>query len=192
MAVNPTTGIDRDVDRFVVFLPGQTNSVNTNAQWPRLDGGPISGGFPNGDQYYKKVTVEPPAYDHRYSLNTTFGKVDTVPTPPPGYPVGTWQASYELVLRPLETLLDQIESAFQAEVRKQFPDTENPATLLLAAKALAKRQTGVVLTAEEITSLDAITSVGDAVDQLVARRQELINSATAGEDYDQTIWPVLS
>lgn len=192
MAVNPTTGIDRDVDRFVVFLPGQTNSVNTNAQWPRLDGGPISGGFTNGDLYYKKVTVDPPQYDHRYSLNTTFGKVDTVPTPPPGYPVGTWQASYELVLRPLETLLDQIESAFQAEVRKQFPDTENPATLLLAAKALAKRQTGVVLTAEEITSLDAVTSVGDAVDQLVARRQELINSATAGEDYDQTIWPVLS
>ena len=64
--------------------------------------------------------------------------------------------------------------------------------MLLAAKALAKRQTGVVLTAEEITSLDAVTSVGDAVDQLVARRQELINSATAGEDYDQTIWPVLS
>lgn len=192
MAVNPTTGIDRDADRFVVFLPGQANSVNTNAQWPRLDGGPISGGFPNGDQYYKKVHVDPPAYDHRYSLNTTFGKVDTVPTPPPGYPVGTWQASYELVLRPLETLLDQIESAFQAEVRKQFPDTENPATLLLAAKALAKRQTGTVLTDEEIASLAAVTSVGDAVDQLVARRQELIDAATAGEDYDQTIWPVLS
>jgi hypothetical protein len=147
MSVNEITVIDRDVDRFVVFLPGQSNSVNQNAQWPRLDGGPINGGFTNGDLYYKKVSVDPPQYDHRYSLNTTFGKVDTVPTPPPGYPVGTWQASYELVLRPLETLLDQIETAFQSEVRKQFPDTENPATLLLAAKALAKRQTGAVLTA---------------------------------------------
>lgn len=191
MAVHPLTGVDRDNDRFVVRLVSTNQIINHNALWPVNDGGPIEGG--NSDwKYYKKVDQPFPPMDHRYSPLTVNSFTDTTPTPPDGYPSGTFGGVTTAVKRPLETLLAQIESEFQRQVRLQFPDTENPATLLLAAKALAKRQTGAVLTPDEESSLNAVTAVGDAVDQLVARRQELIDAATADEDYDQSVWPTLS
>jgi hypothetical protein len=191
MAAHPLTGVDRDSDRFVVRLASTNQIINHNALWPVLDGGPIEGG--NVDwKYYKKVDQPSPPMDHRYYPVTVNSFTDTTPAPAVGYPSGTFGGVTTAVKRPLETLLAQIESEFQRQVRLQFPDTENPATLLLAAKALAKRQTGAVLTADETASLDAVTAVGDAVDQLVARRQELIDAATAGDDYDLTVWPALS
>lgn len=192
MAANALTGIDREVDRFVVFLPGQANSVSTNAVWPRTDGGPVNGGFVNGDLYYKKVNVEPPAYDHRYSLNTIFGKVDTVPTPDPGYPVGTWQASYELVLRSLETQLAQIDTEFEHELQRRYPQVADLSTYILAANIITKKQSGATLTTEEQGTLDAINVTGDAVAQMAIRREEMKAAATAGEDYDVTAWPSMS
>jgi hypothetical protein len=188
MAAHPDTGIDRDVDRFVVFLPGQTKSTATNELWPRLDGGPVSGGL-GGQRWYKKVTVAPPPHDHRYTLQTENGPVDTDPAPPEGYPTGEWRPVYTLNQRSAETLKLQVETAFQAEVRKQFPDTENPSTLLLAAKALAKKQTGAVLTTEEQAILDAVTSTGDRVTQLMAAKVAFDAAIDADEDYDLSIWP---
>jgi hypothetical protein len=189
MAVNELTGIDRDVDRFVVFFPGQTNSNITNAMWPRLDGGPINGGFANGDLYYKKVHIDPPQYDHRYSLKTSHGKVDTVPTPPPGYPVGTWQPSYELELRPLETQLAQIDTEFQAELQRRYPQVADLSTYILAADIITKKQNGGTLTSEEQSTLDAINTIGDDVRLMSQRRAEMKAAATAGEDYDISVWP---
>jgi len=93
------------------------------------------------------------------------------------------------VKRPVETLKAQVETAFQAEVRKQFPDTENPSTLLLAAKALAKKQTGAVLTTEEQAILDAVTSTGDRVTQLMAAKVAFDTAIDADEDYDLSVWP---
>jgi len=191
MAVNPTTGIDYEVDRFVIKILSSGQIINLNATWPRTDGGAIQGGNPDY-QYFKKQNGDQPQIDHRYSLEETTAFTLTTPAPAEGLPVGAYGITYTPVKRPLETLLIQIETEFQRQVRIQFPDTENPATLLLAAKALAKRQTGAVLAADETASLDAVTSVGNAVDQLVARRQELIDAATADEDYDQSVWPTFS
>jgi len=191
MALNTTTGIDPAVDRFVIKILSSGQIINLNATWPRTDGGAIQGGNPDY-QYFRKQNGEQPQIDHRYSLEETTAFTLLTPAPAEGLPVGTYGITYTPVKRPLETLLIQIETEFQRQVRIQFPDTENPATLLLAAKALAKRQTGAVLTADETASLDAVTSVGNAVDQLVARRQELIDAATADEDYDQSVWPTLS
>lgn len=188
MAAHPETGIDRTIDRFVVFLPGQTKSTDMNALWPRLDGGPVSGGL-GGERWYRKVTVDPPPYDHRYALQTENGPVDTDPAPPEGYPTGEWRPVYTLNERSAETLKLQVETAFQAEVRKQFPDTENPTTLLLAAKAIANKQKGAVLTQEETDTLDSIVSVGDRVQQLVVRKMELDAAIDADEDYDLSVWP---
>lgn len=190
MTVNALTGIDRENDRFVIFLPGQENSVATNAMWPRTDGGPVSGGFTTGDLYYKKVTVDPPQYDHRYSLATTYGKVNTVPTPPAGYPVGTWQASHELVLRPIETQLAQIDTEFQHELQRRYPQAADLSTYILAADIITKKQNGGTLTTEEQATMDAINVVGDGVRLMAQRREEMKAAATAGEDYDIAAWPV--
>lgn len=191
MALNATTGIDPAEDRFVIKLASTGQQINTNAVWPRPDGGPIEGGNPDY-QYFKKQDASRPDIDHRYTLDSVYSYTLTSPAPAAGLPVGTYGAVFTPVLLPLNDLLDQIETAFQTQVRSQFPDTENPATLLLAAKALAKRQTGAVLTSEETASLNAVTAVGDAVDQLVTRKAELIAAATAGDDYDLTVWPALS
>ena len=188
MAAHADTGIDRDIDRFVVFLPGQTKSTATNELWPRLDGGPVSGGL-GGQRWYKKVTIEPPPHDHRYTLQTEMQAVDADPAPPEGYPTGEWQPVYTLNQRSAETQKLQVETAFQAEVRKQFPDTENPTTLLLAAKAIANKQQGAVLTQEETDTLASIVSVGDRVQQLVVRKLELEAAIDADEDYDLSVWP---
>jgi hypothetical protein len=48
-----------------------------------------------------------------------------------------------------------------------------------------------VLTEAETATLAAFVSVRDAIVQLAARRQELIDAATADQDYDITVWPVL-
>ena len=192
MAVNELTGIDRENDRFVLFLPGQTNSVNANAMWPRTDGGPVNGGFTNGDQYYKKVTVEPPATDHRYTVTAVYGKVNTVPTPPAGYPVGTWQAVYTVTPLPLADLLTQIESEYDRQVRLQLPQTNNNAAVALVGGLVIRQQSGASLTSEETALLEQYVDVANKVAQLRVRYQELVDAATAGDDYDLTIWPTLS
>ena len=191
MTLNVTTGIDQEVDRFAIKLASTGAIINYSAQWPRLDGGAVVGGNPDY-KYYKRVANEPPQIDHRYELQSADVLTDLTPIPAEGLPVGTFGTVYTPVKLPLNTLLAQIETAFQQQVRQQFPDTENPATLLLAAKALAKRQTGGVLTVDEEASLTAINSVGNAVDQLVVARKDFMDAAEADEDYDLTVWPVLS
>jgi hypothetical protein len=191
MALNATTGIDAQVDRFVIKQASTGAIINYSASWPRGDGGAIQGGNPDL-KYYKRVANDPPDIDHRYELQSEDVFADITPTAAEGLPVGTFGTVYTPMKLELNTLLAQIETAFQQQVRQQFPDTENPATLLLAAKALAKRQTGGVLTVDEEASLTAIASVGNAVDQLVAARKDFMDAAEADEDYDLTVWPVLT
>jgi hypothetical protein len=191
MAINSITGIDRDVDRFAIWRTSLNSFINLNAMWPVSDGGPIPGGNPDF-RYYKRADGTPPDADHRFVTTSEWGRVEADPVPPVGHPSGTYEPIYTLTKLPLVDLLAQIETAFQQAVRTQFPDTDNPSTLILAAKALTKKQAGATLTTEENAILESVTSVGDAVAQLATRRQELIDAATADEDYDLTVWPDLS
>ena len=190
MALNTETGIDAQVDRFVIKQTSTGAIINYSATWPRGDGGAIEGG--NTDlKYYKRISNDPPDIDHRYELQSEDVFTDFTPTPAEGLPVGTFGSVYTPVKLELNTLLAQIETAFQQQVRIQFPDTENPSTLIMAAKAIAKKQAGSVLTVDEQAILDTVTATGDKVTQLAARRQELMDAAEADEDYDLTVWPVL-
>ena len=191
MALNPTTGIDPVVARFVIKQASTGAILNYSASWPRGDGGAIHGG--NQDlRYYKRVTTDPPDIDHRYELQSEEVFTDLAPAPAEGLPVGTFGMAYTPVKLDTNTLLAQVESAFQAQVRLQFPDTENPSTLIMAARAIAKKQAGSVLTTDEEAILTAVTATGDKVAQLAARRQELMDAVEADQDYDLTVWPVLT
>lgn len=189
--INETTGIDPITDRFVIWRESTQQYTNMNATWPRTDGGQINGANPDF-QYFKKVDGDQPDTDHRFTVSSVFGRVPADPVPEVGLPQGTYEPVYTLTKLPLADLLAQIETAFQQQVRVQFPDTDNPSTLILAAKAIAKKQAGATLTTEENAILSSVTSVGDAVAQLATRRQELIDAATADEDYDLTVWPNVS
>lgn len=191
MAVNPTTGIDPTVDRFVIWRVTSQQYTNMNASWPRVDGGQLVGANPDFE-YYKKVDRTPPDIDHRYTLTTTFGRVETTPKPAVGLPQGTYEAQFELVKLPLPDLIAQIETEYQRQVRLQFPETENPSTIINIGGILIKQQAGAVLTQAEQTSLSAFIGVRDKIAQLAVRRAELVAAATANQDYDLTIWPNLS
>jgi hypothetical protein len=106
-------------------------------------------------------------------------------------PQGTYSAQYSLVKRELPELLAQIETEYQRQVRLQFPETENPSTIVNVGGILIKQQSGAVLTETETATLAAFVSVRDKIVQLAVRRQELIDAATADADYDITVWPVL-
>ena len=186
MALNTETGIDPVVDRFVIWRVSTSQFTNMNATWPRTDGAAIVGGNPDF-QYFKKVTSTPPDYDHRFTLTTEFGKVPTTPTPAEGLPIGTYEAVYTLEKLPVEDLKLQVENEFQHQLQLQFPQTNNPAVLIEAADALARKDSGAVLTEAQQAKIDAIVGVGDVLSMLRARQAELNAAIDADEDYDITI-----
>jgi hypothetical protein len=189
MALNTETGIDAAVDRFVVKLLSTNQIINMNAVWPRSDGG-VAGINPDW-LYFKKVDSESPPMDHRFYPVTTNTFTLTSPAPVAGLPVGTYGATTVATKRELPELLAQIETEYQRQVRLQFPETENPSTIVNVGGILIKQQSGAVLTETETTTLSAFVAVRDKIVLLAARRQELIDAATADEDYDLTVWPVL-
>lgn len=186
MTLNVTTGIDSEVDRFVIWRVSTSQFTNMNAVWPRTDGGQIVGANPDF-QYFKKVPGTPPDIDHRYTLTTEFGKVPITPTPADGLPVGTYEAVYTLVKLPVEDLKIQVENEFQHQLTLQFPQTNNPAVLIEAADALARKDSAAVLTEDQQAKIDAILGVGDVLSQLRARQAALNAAIDADEDYDITI-----
>jgi hypothetical protein len=189
MALNTETGIDATVDRFVVKLLSTNQIINMNAVWPRSDGG-VAGINPDW-LYFKKVDSESPPMDHRFYPVTTNSFTLTSPAPAAGLPVGTYGATTVATKRELPELLAQIETEYQRQVRLQFPETENPSTIVNVGGILIKQQDGAVLTEAETATLVAFVAVRDKLVLLAARRQELIDAATADEDYDLTVWPVL-
>ncbi len=201
MAVNPITGIDVDADRFVkIFIPNLAtfdiddastfNVIDWNYKWPRFDGGPITS--PKADQkHFKKLPTDEIEVDHRYSKNTAQVMQFSDPLPPAGHPDGTFQEVETPVKRPLETLLAQIETAFQQQVRTQFPDSENQTTMMLVDAATLKKQSGGVLTEVEQMLVDNYMIVVGKIQQLAERRDAMIAAATADEDYNIELWPVL-
>jgi len=190
MALNVTTGIDPAADRFVIKSLASGNVINFSASWPRGDGGAIQGGNPDL-QYFKRVANDAPDIDHRYELQSADSFTLLSPAPADGLPVGTFGTTYTPVRRELNDLLAQIESEYQRQVRLQFPETENPSTIIQVGGILIKQQAGSVLTTGEQALIVAFVATKDKIAQLAIRRGELMTAAEADEDYDLTIWPVL-
>ncbi len=185
MALNPTTGIDPVVDRFVIWRVSTSQFTNMNATWPRTDGGELVGANPDF-QYFKKVAGTPPDVDHRFTMTTEYGKVAITPAPAAGLPQGTYEAQYTLTKLSTADLKAQVDTEFQKQVRTQFPAVEDPSRLLLAAGALARKQDGATLTADQEAIIDAVKVNEDSIKQIEARRQALYAAIDADEDYDIT------
>jgi hypothetical protein len=185
MPANPTTGIDVDVDRFAIWRASTSQYTNFNAVWPRTDGGQIVGANPDFE-YYKRVNTDAPDADHRYTVATTWGRVATTPTPSVGLPMGTYEPSYTLTLRPVAELKLQVDAEFQRQVRLTFPDSENPATIIEAAGVIARKQAGTPITTEQQTLLDSFIGMEDVISHMRARQLALYDAIDNEEDYDIT------
>jgi hypothetical protein len=186
MSTNPQTGIDPTIDRFAIFRTSTQSFINLNAVWPRTDGGPLVGANPDL-KYYKRVTAQAPDADHRFTVEATWGKVDTEPTPPEGYPSGIYTQSFETIRRPVDELKLQVDSEFQRQVRLQFPDSENPATIIEAAGVIARKQAGSPVSPSQQAILDSFVGMEDQISYMRHRQIALYAAIDADEDYDITI-----
>jgi hypothetical protein len=185
MSVNPTTGIDPTVDRFAIWRVSTSSYINMNAVWPRADGGQISGANPDF-QYFKRVNLPAPDADHRFTVESVWGKVAIDPTPAVGLPMGTYQPEYTLVRRPVDELKLQVDAEFQRQVRLQFPDSENPATIIEAAGVIARKQAGSPISEAQQALLDSFIGMEDQISYMRARQLALYANIDAVEDYDLT------
>jgi hypothetical protein len=185
MTVNATTGIDSTVDRFAIWRVSTESYINLNATWPRVDGGPLVGANPDL-KYYKRVNSEAPDADHRFTVNSSWGRVEADPTPAEGHPSGTYTQVFEIVRLPVADLKLQVDAEFQRQVRLQFPDSENPATIIEAAGVIARKQAGSPITEAQQDVLDGVIGMEDQISFMRARQVALYASIDADEDYDIT------
>lgn len=185
MAVNEITGIDPAVDRFAIWRVSTESFINLSATWPRVDGGPLVGGNPDF-KYYKRVASEAPDADHRFTVSDSWEKVEASPAPPEGHPAGTYEQTYAVVRLPEEDLKLQVDAEFQRQVRLQFPDSENPATIIEAAGVIARKQAGTPITAAQQALLDSFIGMEDQISYMRARQEALHAAIEADEDYDIT------
>lgn len=200
MAAHPDTGIDYEVDRFVKIYvedlavfdidnPATYDVVEWNALWPRLDGAPVEGANPHY-LYFLRTEEDRPEVDHRYTLATTQSLSLTDPTPPEGYAAGVYHKSYAPVKLSPEQLKQQVETAFQAELRERFPETDDPSALIAAGGALARKADGAVLTPDQEESVARMVAIEDVVRQLRAKQAEFDAAIDADQDYDLTDWTI--
>ena len=190
MAVNTTTGIDPVVDRFVIWRVSTSQFTNMNATWPRTDGGAIVGANPDF-QYFKKVAGTPPDYDHRYTLETAFGKVPITPTPAEGLPVGTYEPTYTLTKLSIDELKAQVETEFERQFSVTISLPSISSQLTATMDAVVRKQDGATLTPKQQAKRAKAIVIGDQVAVLEARRDALLTAIDANEDYDLTIgWSV--
>ncbi len=185
MSTNPTTGINPLVDRFMLYRMSTQQIINMNVAWPVNGGGPFIGANPDL-RYFKRVTSPRPDVDHRYTVTTEWTIHQISPLPNESLPAGEYRESHEPVKLSNEELKIQIENEFQRQVALQFPSSQNPALLLQAADVIVRKQSGATLTEAQQAVLDAITPIGDALTQLVARRDALFAAVDANQDYDIT------
>lgn len=190
MTRNVTTGIDPEVDRFVIFRTSTNQYTNMNAVWPRVDGGALVGANPDF-QYFKKIAGTPPSYDHRYTMETAYNVVPTTPTPAEGLPVGTYEPTFTLSKRTIEELKAQVETEFERQFSLAVPLPSISSQLTATMDAVVRKQDGAVLTPKQQAKRAAAIAIGDKVAVLEARRDALLAAIDADEDYDLTIgWSV--
>ena len=83
-----------------------------------------------------------------------------------------------------------METAFQAELRARFPETDDPSALIAAGGALARKADGAVLTADQEESVARMVAIEDVVRQLRAKQAEFDAAIDADQDYDLTDWTI--
>lgn len=200
MAVNPETGIDAAVDRFVYIeaFDMQTFDINDastyrvlnwSAVWPRTDGGEIAGANERF-MYFKRMPLITRDVDHRYSkaVNQTLAMDPNASGA--SLPVGTFQQEEVAVKLSVDELKAQIQTAFQAEVRERFPEAEDPSLTLQIGRALAMKSEGGQLTEAQVALVERFKAYGEAVSQLEEKRAEKYLAAETDKDFDITDWTI--
>lgn len=193
---NPqAAGVDRfvyveayDLATFDINDPATYRVLNFNAYWGRNDGAPIGGLNPRF-MYFKRLEKETVAIDHRYTKSTA-KEMLVSPAPPSGHPVGTYQEIESAALLDVDELKAQVDTAFQNEILSRFPAVADPAVLISAGGALARKADGATLAPDQAEAVETMKGLEDVVRQLATKRSEFYAAIDAGQDYDLEDWSI--
>jgi hypothetical protein len=165
-----------------LFVPMRGN-VPTNpggARWPNLFGLPYDG---TQIKFYLKGEPQVREYDSQIFYEVaSWGPVD-YPNPKPGGPAGTWEETLEVLRRPDEELLNQVEAARLQANARLYPSNEDPMLAVLLAEAIRRDQEGTA-TATMIDLLQRHQALVEAGYGNIERAKELRQQIEAGQPFD--------
>jgi hypothetical protein len=186
---NPDTGVRfyadpgplerQSVDLFVP-LRGETVTNPGGTRWPNLDGLPYDG---TDLKFYLKGEPKVREYDPAIFYEVaSWGPVDYA-SPKPGGPAGTWEETLEVLRRPVEELLNQVEAARLQANARLYPSNEDPMLGVLLAEAIRRDSEGTATPFMQalLTRHQALVVAGFAN---MERAAELRQQIEAGQPFD--------
>jgi len=183
IATNPDTGVrfyadpglleGRSVDLFVP-MRGETATNPSGMFWPNLFGASYE---ESGLSFYLKIQPRVREYDPQIFYEVaSWGAVDYT-NPKAGGPAGTWEETLEVVRRPAEELLNQVEAARLAANSRLYPSNEDPMLGVLLAEAIRRdaEGTATVFMQDLLTQHQALVNAGFAnMERAAELRQQIL------------------
>jgi hypothetical protein len=169
----------QSVDLFVP-LRGETATNPGGTRWPNLFGLPYDG---TELQFYLKGESKVREYDPAIFYEVaTWGAIDYA-SPKAGGPAGTWEETLEVLRRPVEELLNQVEAARLQANARLYPSNEDPMLGVLLAEAIRRDAEGTATSfmAELLTRHQALVHAGF---QNMERAAELRQQIEAGQPFN--------
>jgi len=186
---NPDTGVrfydeqgPREGQSVDLFVPMRDN-VPTNPagmRWPNLFGLPYDG---TQVKFYLKGESQVREYDPQIFYEVArWGAVD-YPNPKTGGPTGVWEESLEVLQRPVDELLNQVEAARLQANSRLYPSNEDPMLAVLLAEAIRRDGEGTA-TPAMVDLLQRHGALVDAGYSNMERAAELRQQIQAGQPFD--------
>jgi hypothetical protein len=186
---NPDTGVrfydeqgPREGQSVDLFVPMRDN-VPTNPagmRWPNLFGLPYDG---TQVKFYLKGESQVREYDPQTFYEVArWGAVD-YPNPKPGGPAGVWEESLEVLQRPVDELLNQVEAARLQANSRLYPSNEDPMLAVLLAEAIRRDGEGTA-TSAMVDLLQRHGALVEAGYSNMERAAELRQQIQAGQPFD--------
>jgi len=186
---NPNTGVrfyadpgpleGQSVDLFVP-LRGEMVTNPGGTRWPNLFGASYE---EPGLRFYLKGEPQVREYDPAiFTERATWGPVDYA-SPSVGGPTGTWEETLEVLRRPVEELLNQVEAARLQANARLYPSNEDPMLAVLLAEAIRRDAEGTAtpFMRELLTRHQALVAAGFAN---MERAAELRQQIQADQPFD--------
>jgi len=186
---NPDTGVrfydeqgPREGQSVDLFVPMRDN-VPTNPagmRWPNLFGLPYDG---TQIKFYLRGESQVREYDPQiFFERASWGAVD-YPSPKPGGPAGTWEETLEVIRRPVDELLNQVEAARLQANSRLYPSNEDPMLAVLLAEAIRRDGEGTA-TPAMVDLLQRHGALVEAGYSNMERAAELRQQIQAGQPFD--------
>jgi hypothetical protein len=191
IATNSDTGVAYYADpgpqegqsvKLFVPLRGNEPTNPSGTRWPNLFGLPYDG---TDLKFYQKGEPKVREYDPAiYYEVANWGAVEYA-NPKAGGPAGTWEETLEVIKRPEDELLNQVEAARLQANARLYPSNEDPMLGVLLAEAIRRDADGTATTfmTELLTRHQALVTAGFSNMERAAQIRQQI---AAGESFDLT------